>query len=351
MKQDHRGWTDLLLGLGLGVVCTAAILAAVNFVNGWQRIGLWNRAISNRSAAQLEDLMQRQITDAEATIEDSDPYPLNQALASSIMPELYGHYLRYTRYLLESNQVEAFNNLRINTRFVVLDFSGSDLKNLDLTGVNFNGAVLEGTDFAGSNLTDASFFNSQLKGAVLSECDVSRTSFVQADLSNATLNNIRGVDPDFRNAVLVNASLTGIDNLSGALFQSAILAQANLMGSRFPQASFDRADLTLASAVEADFSEARSMNSVVFTGANLAEAGLEPEITRNSWLEHTDGLDQTTARALREVDGVVDPTELLKRVDRRIVDGLRAQIESDPDVPKDQRRGVLLDLLEQYWMQ
>lgn len=351
MRRDNRGWLDLFLGLGLGLACTTAILAAVNFVNGWQRVGLWNRAVTSRSAEMLEQLMQRQLDEAEATIEDGDPYPFNHTLASSVFPRQYEHYLRYTRHLLESGQVTEFNNLRINTLFAVLNLSGSDLSNLDLTGVNFNNATLEGTIFAGSILTDATFFNADLQGADFTQAEVAGTSFVQANLSNAMLVGIRGSGADFRQAVLVNASLTGISDLPGAHFESAVLAQANLTGSRFPAASFDRADLTLASAVESDFSEATSMNNVVFTGANMADAALDPEVTAVAWLEHADGLEQSMLRALGENDGVVDPRELLTRVDRRIVDGLRAQIETDSEVLPDQRQAVLLDLLQQYWMQ
>ena len=56
-------------------------------------------------------------------------------------------------------------------------------------------------------------------------------------------------------------------------------------------------------------------------------------------------------RQVEEAAATIDPDELLTRVDRRIVDSFRAQIEADPEVSADQRRAVLLDLLQQYWLQ
>jgi hypothetical protein len=50
-------WIDIILGIAIGIVCTVAVLAGVNFARGWQRVGLWQRALDERQSERLEGLM------------------------------------------------------------------------------------------------------------------------------------------------------------------------------------------------------------------------------------------------------------------------------------------------------
>ena len=123
------------------------------------------------------------------------------------------------------------------------------------------------------------------------------------------------------------------------------------MGLAAPGASLDHATLTIASAVDADFSQVASMDDVDLSGANLGGARLEPARMRRAWLANAEGLDATTARSLQRQGGVLEAEDILELVDARIVDGFRAQIEANQAVAPEQRRAVLLDMLQSFYQQ
>lgn len=351
MKTGLRDWGDLLIGLVLGVVLTVAAMATVNWVYGWQRVGAWQRALDQRQAETLEGLMLEQIERAGEAVEDDAPSKIGDRLAKTVFPELYQHYLRFVRYLLEHDQVDRFNQLRTATGFALLDLSGADLSGLDLSRANFNGAILGGADLRRTFLDGASFFNARLNGADFSGARMDGASFVQADMCGARLNGIVGSEVDFRDAVLEGASLTGISDLIAARFEGAVMAQANLLGSRFPEAVFDGADLTMASAVDCDLTEVVSIDGVMLLGANLSGAHLNPEVSSRLWLENAEGLSEQMLQALRGRDCVDRAEDLLQLVDRRIIAGFRAQLEADESLDPGERRRMLLDMMRQYWMQ
>ena len=347
---DRRGWLDLGLGFVVGLVATGIAVAGLNAVMGWNRVGVWERAIDRRQADELEALMHRQINLASDGIDDEKPLLSGEKLAFSVTPAIYDHYLAYCIYLLEHGEVERFNQLRAETQYLRLDLSGVSLEGLNLEGADLQGAILEDADFKGAALEGASFFRARLNGADFSGAQVDRTNFSQAEMLNVTLNHVTGTASDFSQAILVNASLTGITHLSGARFDYAELGQCNFEGSSFPEAVFDRADFTLASAVNVDFSATQSMSDIVFTGANLSGARWNHEKTERPWLVGSQGLDGQTLRQLRANGGIFRPEELLDLIDDEIVQGFRVQVEENAEITEDQREAVLFDLLRQYWM-
>jgi len=341
---------DLGLGFVLGLVATGIAVASLNAVMGWHQVGVWERTLSERHSEDLEALMLRQIDLARDGIRDEDPLSLGQKLAFTVTPAVYEHYLEYVIYLLEHNQVELFNQLRVETPYLRLDLSGVSLEGMDLKGADFQGAALEDTDFKGADLEGASFFRARMNGADFSGARIDRTNFSQAEMLNTTLNHVTGTAPDFSQAILVNASLTGITDLREARFDSAELAQCNFEGSRFPGAVFDHADFTLASGVNVDFSQTESMNDIIFTGANLTGARWNHGGTERPWLVGSQGLGPSTIEKLRANGGILQPKELLELVDDEIIRGFRAQVEENAEITEDQQDAVLFDLLRQYWM-
>jgi uncharacterized protein YjbI with pentapeptide repeats len=319
-------------------------------VRGFVEVSQWKRAASNRNLDKIATLMEDELNAATAAMRDGVPLEISQYLAFQYMPRLYEHQMDYALTLLRSGDVARFNTLREATSFLTLNLAHRDLSGLNLRGANFAGAELTASDFTGCDLSDADFWRAEMPRANLSETQVNRTNFSKAVLSSAVMVGIRGEQANFEEAVLVDASVVRLERLTLANFAGAELAQANLFGSKFPSARFDRADFTLASAVGSDFGDVESMRDVNLTGTNLTGARLEPGKVERAWFVNADGLQEELKDALRRSGGVASPEEVLQRVDSRIVAGFQAQIEEDPAIRPDQRRAVLLQMLQEYYL-
>lgn len=143
-----------------------------------------------------------------------------------------------------------------------LDFSGQDMRWMDLSYADFNGADLSGADLSWADLTVASFIRADLSGASLTGANLSWADLRGADLSGA----------DLTGADLHRADLTGAD-LSGADLSWASLYGADLSWARLIESDLSWADLSWASLYAADLSWA----DLIFTdlcGADLSWADL-----------------------------------------------------------------------------
>ena len=132
----------------------------------------------------------------------------------------------------------------------VSDFSGADLREVNLTGAILDNVLMNRTNLIGATLNRARFYNGSLIGANLSS----------AQLINA----------DFRRAILENASLTG----------------ANLGEAKFSLSSLHGARLGKVSAVGSDFSFA-DLSQSSWQGANLSRANLSNANLKNVDLNST----------------------------------------------------------------
>lgn len=343
-------WEGMVFGFMLGVAAAAVGSMAYNQVRGYLNVSHFERSMRNGRLNAVASVMEEQLAQAGAAMRDGAPLEISHYLAFQYMPRLYAHQMDYAMTLLKSGDVTRFNALRETTKFLTLNLSQRDFSGLDLRFANFAGAELTATDFSGCNLADATFWRAEMPRAKLTGADVSRTSFKQAVLSSAILGGICGDRTDFEDAILVDARVVRLDQLELANFAGAELAQANLFGSRFPAARFDGADFTLASAVASDFGEVESMHDVNLTGANLTNARLEPSKLDRAWFVNADGLQEGVADALRLRGGVARPEEVLQRVDPRIIAGFEAQIEEDPMIRPEQREAVLLQMLQEYYL-
>lgn len=211
------------------------------------------------------------------------------------------------------------------------DFSGLNLSDVNLPGVNlsrsifvkanFNGAKLTSSDFSDSvceqakfhraKLSLAAFSHANLQQADLSYAELTCTDFSAGDLRSANLSyadlrdaklrcsNLNGANlsrADLRHAKLIsatlqNANLTNSDlsstDLSGANLQQAELRQAllnraNLQGANLRGANLRWADLSGADLRWADLTDAK-LSGATLTGADLSHA-----ILLNTTLVHAD---------------------------------------------------------------
>jgi len=343
-------WEGIVFGFMIGVAATVVASMAYNEVNGLFRVSHLKRSLHNQNLDELASIMEEELAIARSAMEDGVPLKLSHYLASQYMPMLYAHHMDYAMALLKNEDVNKFNTLRQNTPFLSFNLSHRDLSGLDLRTVDLSGAELTAIDFTGSNLEGANFVLAEMPRANLTDADVSRAMFNRSILSSAILTGIHGVEPSFEDAVMVDASITRLDDLSLANFSRAELTQANLFDSKFPEARFDGADFTLASAVGSDFGDVESMSDVNLTGANLTGARIEPDRIERAWFVNADGLSSGTARALRRRGGVAHPEDVLQMVDPRIISGFRAQIEEDESIRPLDREGILLTMLQEYYL-
>lgn len=349
-SQQISRWEGIIFGFMLGVAATVLGSMAYNQINGLMHVGHWKRSLHNHQLEEIAALMEEELAAAMLAMEDGVPLEISHYLATRYMPMLYGHHMEYAMTLLRSEDVTKYNALHQNSGFLTFNLSRKDLSGLDLRSADFSGAELTETDFSDCNLEDAKFWLAEMPRADLTDADVSRASFNRAILSSAILTGIHGEAPDFSEAIMVDVSLMSIEALRLADFAGAELAQANLFGSSFPEARFDGADFTLASAVGSDFASVASMNDVNLTGANLTGAHIEPGRIERAWFVNADGLSSSVATALRRQGGVARPEDVLQMVDPRIIAGFRAQIEDDESIQPDEREAVLLDMLQQYYL-
>ena len=343
-------WEGMVFGFVLGFCACIACSLGYHEAKALKRLSVWERSVEVRHLERSAALIDRHLQVAMEAIADGRPLATSRYLAFELMGRLYEHHMAYGLALLESGQSGEFNQLRAATGFLLLDLSGESLAGVSLAGVDLGGATLARANLQRCDLGGADLTGADLQGANLSGADLTRTNLQQANLADAILTEVHGRDTDFRQAVLVNASLTRCTGLEGARFDDAELGQANLWASRFPLARFDRADLTLASAVDADFSEVASMATADFTGVNLGGARLRPEAMERAWLVGVDGLDPAALTTLRRREAVVQADEVLRLVDPRVVDGFRAQVEASDAVPAERRHAVLLGMLKGYYL-
>ncbi len=194
-----------------------------------------------------------------------------------------------------------------------VDFSGRNLRDLDLSGLDFHAARLAGSDLFGADLT-----NSNLRGVDLSDGNLNRTIVIRADFSGANLHNATFMRPsvsttldyevaeapkfagaDMRN-IRMTSKMVGADfrgaNLTGARlgphepradissmpasvlkscdFSGALMTDVDLSRAIMTFSRFVGADLRRVSFVMADLSMT-DLSGADLTGADLSDANLD----------------------------------------------------------------------------
>ncbi len=343
-------WEGIVFGFIIGVTATVVGSMAYNEINGTLRVSHLKRSLHNNQLEEIATFLEEELATASTAMKDGQPIEISNYFAFHFMPKLYAHHMDFAMTLLQNQDVTKFNSLRDTTHFLTFNLSQRDFSGLDLRFVNLVGAQLTAADFSNAELEGADFRLAEMPRVNMSNAEVTRTAFNEAILSSAILTGIHGEETHFEKAVLVDVSLTRLDNLRFANFAGADFAQANLFDSRFFDANLDGADFTLVSAVGSDFAVVQSMNDVNLTGANLTGARIEPDRVERAWFVNVDGLSSRTAQDLRRYGGIARPEEVLQRVDPRIIAGFQAQIEEDGSIRPKDREAVLLDMLQEYYL-
>jgi uncharacterized protein YjbI with pentapeptide repeats len=351
MAERLRSAESVLFGLMLGIAVAMIGMAGYYELKGHHHLNSWERSFEERHLERTGGLMLAQIDLAIGSLADQRPLKSSEFLANDLAHRLYDHHIAYAAKLLQQGDVEVFNQMRLDTSFIILDLSHHDLSSLDLHGINLSGVLLQGTNLSGCNLTNADLSLADATDANLTGADLSNAILYQANLAGAILTGIKGRRVDFREAVLANTSMMTITELSEAHFGGAHLIQANLWQSSFADAIFDQADMTIVSAVEADLSSVKSMSDVILTGANLSKTRIAPERMARAWFVNAEGLSQQDIRRLQTVGGVAERKDVLELVDRRIIEGFQVQIEEDETIKPEERQATLINMLQSYYLQ
>ncbi|GAA2808200.1 pentapeptide repeat-containing protein [Crossiella cryophila] len=151
-----------------------------------------------------------------------------------------------------------------NVRFLggkLLDLTGADLRDVDLTGADFVGWARK------VNLTGADFRGADLTGAQLNDVDLTKADLRGANVKNA---NISG-------ATLSGANLTGMD-MTGLGIRELSLAGANLTEANFAQVDGTQTDLSGADLTRATFTGSSfldgNFSKAKLSGADIRETTL-----------------------------------------------------------------------------
>lgn len=341
----------VVFGIMLGGIATLLGMFGYHELTGLHHLNVFERSFARRHLAATSELITGQIDLSLAAMQDDQPLATSELLSTEVARQLYQHHVEFAAALLRQGNVERFNQLRAETSFYLLELGHHDLHDLDLTGVNLKGVSLVGSNLAGCTLTRANLSYADLTNADLTGAEVSQASFHEATMPGSSLINLSGRAVDFSRAVLVGSKLMNIARLTQSDFSQAVLSRANLWGSRFPGAVFDGADMTMVSAVETDFSSVDHMAAVDLTGANLSSAKLAARHTPRAWLVNAEGISPEDLKGLRRQGAVVAANDVLGLVDERIVKGFSAQLEAGEECTPQQRRGCLLTMLKQYYLQ
>lgn len=219
-----------------------------------------------------------------------------------------------------------------------IDFSGKDLRSLDLSGLDFKGARLASADLMGADLTDANLTGVDLSGARLDRATVIRADFSRANLKGATLlgptvfsslnidqtdaprfvgGDLRGIriaarldGGDFRDADLTGAVIGRQSAVWGSFKPRAAMHGANFSGAKLVGADLYATDLVFARFVGADLTRANlayaDLSRADLTGADLAGANLTDVDLDGAILTGAKGLETTVGFAsVRNLDKAV----------------------------------------------
>lgn len=156
------------------------------------------------------------------------------------------------------------------------DFSGADLREVDLSGATLNNVVMNQTILVRAKLNRANLANSFLSGANLSSVQLISANLRQANLENASLTGADLGEAKLTSSNLHSARLGQVKAV-GSDFSFADLSESNWQGSDLSGANLKNANLQ-----EADLSSTRLVD------ANLRNAQLQNAKLRNSNLSNAD---------------------------------------------------------------
>jgi uncharacterized protein YjbI with pentapeptide repeats len=176
-------------------------------------------------------------------------------------------------------------NVNIDLHFDPSDFSGLDLRNVNLTGATLLAPHLSGFDLRNVNLSRAHLIQADLSGTNLTGAKLLGTNLFGANLSQAILTDVEIKDSELLAADFTQADLRKVNFYNQDLF-GAIMAEANLeeaiirraRGVNFHAANLRAANLSTADLLHSDLSNAdlqgATLQGATLYGTNLSGANL-----------------------------------------------------------------------------
>ncbi len=157
------------------------------------------------------------------------------------------------------------------------DFSGADLADADLFGMDLSMFIFKNADLSRAHLEKARLFKADLSGALLIDAVLDGAELSGAVLDNAVMEGVRARRAGFGMASLKNANMFRCDlegsTLSLANFDMADMRNAVLRNTRMREADITGVDFTNADLRNADMSLAK-VAGTSFTNADMREARL-----------------------------------------------------------------------------
>jgi BTB/POZ domain-containing protein KCTD9 len=140
--------------------------------------------------------------------------------------------------IMESISAKTKELLQLTRR----NFSATDLRNADLTGVavhdgKFDACDLRGSDFSGSDLTNSSFKWSDLKNVRFDGANLSGANFLTSDMKNTSFTGCVLDNTSFRHAILSGVSFDNL-TLIGTNFDHAMLNGTSFRNAVLQNVSF-----------------------------------------------------------------------------------------------------------------
>jgi len=169
----------------------------------------------------------------------------------------------------------------VDLRYAIL--TGANLNNVNLSKANLNNVNLSNLNLSNANLSHVNLSNFNLSNTNLSHANLSNTNLSNANLSNTNLShaNLNGVTLHKINLSGVN--LDGVDlsgiylygaDLSNTVLTGTILTYANLAESNLDGVDLSNNDLTGVNLSGVDLSNT-VLTGTILTYANLAESNLD----------------------------------------------------------------------------
>ncbi|MEH2055349.1 MAG: pentapeptide repeat-containing protein [Nostoc sp.] len=197
-----------------------------------------------------------------------------------------------------------------NAKLNVARLSGANLCDAIMNNASLNVANLIRADLSRAQLRGASLIRAELIRADLSHTDLLEADLTSADLREATLRQANFRQANLSEAILKGASLTGANlemaNLNASDFSRSDLSGANLRDSELRQANLSRAnlsgaDLSGANLRWADLSGANlrwaDLSNAKLSGADLIGADLSNANLTNTSLIHANLTEAKLIRA------------------------------------------------------
>lgn len=161
--------------------------------------------------------------------------------------------------------------------FLRATFTGSDLSRVsfygaELTRVSLSKATMEEVDFRDASICDSDFSGAELRFSQFLDATMGTTRFDGADVSYASFNKVSFRDVSFVGANLTDSRLTFRIGSGDVNFENADLTAAFIEGRLAGQSNFRGANLT-----DADLSALKALRTD-FTGADLTGAVLPKDI-------------------------------------------------------------------------